>query len=63
MIEVQGQTNHKELAMKTNVILDNLMIFLCLLVFTLIVFTVGVMVGGFWMDEFFPTATPTVPTV
>lgn len=44
--------------MKTNRILNDIMIFLCLLVFTLIVFTVGVMVGTFWFDDFFPTVEP-----
>lgn len=45
--------------MKTDRILGHIMIFLCLAVFTCIVLVVGIMIGAFWLQDFFPT----VPTI
>lgn len=37
-------------------ILETIQLFLCLAVFTCIVLVIGIMIGAFWMDEFFPVA-------
>lgn len=37
-----------------NRVLEHMMLFLCLAVFTCIVLLVGIMVGAFWFQDFFP---------
>lgn len=43
--------------MRTDRILKDLMIFLCLAVTMLIVLLVGIMIGAFWLQDFFPTTS------